>query len=150
VTMTMSRLAAGVAAASGIAMMLAAAGLSLTNDGGPGPGLWPFIAASLVAVCGVVALVRPALEEYEPTEPGGIRRVLLGAASLVVFVVAFAYVGFVIAGTVTFWFWLKVLGRETWLMSTLLAPACAVGIQLLFVLGLGVPFPPDVIADLWS
>ncbi|WP_422733804.1 tripartite tricarboxylate transporter TctB family protein [Micromonospora sp. WMMD558] len=146
----MSRLAAGVAAASGIAMMVVAAGLSLTTADGPGPGLWPFTAATLVTVCGVVAMLRPAQEEYEPAEPGGIRRVLLGSASLVVFVVAFTWVGFVIAGTVTFWFWLKVLGGGPWLTSTLLAPACVVGIQLLFVVGLGVPFPPDPIADLWS
>jgi len=148
--MTMSRLAAGVAAVSGVATMFAAAGLSLVGNGGPGPGLWPFIAATLVTVCGVVAVLRPATEEYQPAEPGGIRRVLLGSASLAVFVPVFASVGFVVAGTAMFWFWLKVLGGESWLTSTLLAPACAVGVQLLFVVGLGVPFPPDLVADLWS
>jgi putative tricarboxylic transport membrane protein len=70
--------------------------------------------------------------------------------SVAVFILLFQALGFIIPALLTFLFWLKFLGGESWVVSGLLAVLFTAGFYVLFGQVLAVPFPDDVVAALWG
>jgi putative tricarboxylic transport membrane protein len=133
--------------AVGIAALVGAVGLSLGSLTAPGPGLWPFVVALLLAGTALVLVVVDDPEDYEPFT-GGSARIAGGLAGLAVFVAAFEVVGFLLPAFLMLLLWLRVFGREPWGWALGLAVAGSVGLYLLFDTVLGVRFPDDVVSGL--
>ncbi len=124
--------------------------LGLGNPATPGPGFWPFI-ASLVVVgsSGVLLFTERSGEDYERFTARA-RFIGYGVVSVAVFILLYQALGFIIPALLTFLFWLKFLGGESWVVSGVLAVLFTAGFYVLFGLVLAVPFPDDVVAALWG
>lgn len=128
----------------GIAAMLQARDLSLGRFDAPGPGLWPFIVATLLTVTAVILLFIDDPDDYEPFT-GGAVGIMLGLLCLGVFIVLFQEIGFLIPATLMLLVWLRLFAREPWRLAVPLAVIGAVAFHLVFVEALGVPFPDDIL-----
>lgn len=128
----------------GVWAMLQARDLSLGELSAPGPGLWPFIVAGLLALTAAVLLVVDDPDDYEPFTRGALG-IVAGLVSLGVFILLFQEIGFVVPAFLMLVLWLRLFAREPWRWTLPLAVVGAVGFQLLFVEVLGVPFPDDVL-----
>ena len=119
-------------------------GLGLGELTNPGPGLWPFgVSLLVVAVC-LILLVIDDPDDYESWTLGT-ARIVGGLFSLGVFIVLFEALGFLIPAVLMLLLWLKLFGDESWRWAVPLAAGGALGLYLLFVTGLGVPFPEGVL-----
>jgi putative tricarboxylic transport membrane protein len=118
--------------------------LSLGDLASPKPGLWPFIVSMAVVVTAAIMVAAP---DASPRESWTVRTAGIagGAASLGLFIVLFETVGFLIPATLMLAFWLKVFGREPWLLTAPLAVAGAAVFYIIFAELLGVPFPDDIV-----
>ncbi len=128
----------------GLFAMVQARDLSLGELGAPGPGLWPFICASLLSVTAFVLLFVDDPADYEPWTRDT-ARIALGLLSLAVFIVLFQEIGFLIPAVLMLLIWLRLFAQEPWRWAIPLAVLGAVAFQLVFVEGLGVPFPDDIV-----
>jgi putative tricarboxylic transport membrane protein len=124
--------------------------LDLGEPAIPGPGFWPFIASlGVLAASGVLLFTERSGEDYERFT-GRARFIGYGAVSVAVFILLFQVLGFILPALLTFLFWLKFLGEESWAASVLLAVVFTAGFYVLFGQVLAVPFPDDVVAALWG
>ena len=107
----------------------------------PGPGMWPLIISAIVVACSLALLIGGKrfwdAEAFSMTS----LRVLYATLSLIAFAVVLPYIGFEIATVVLLFFWMKVLGRERWLISIILPVVVTAAFWLLFVLLLRIPLP---------
>ncbi len=124
----------------GLYALLAAYQLSLGEFTNPGPGLWPFLVAILITATGAVLLVIDDPDDYEPWTRGT-AYIAGGLVSLGVFIALFKALGFLLPAMLMLLLWLKVFGEEPWRWAVPLAVGGAVGLHLVFVEALGVPFP---------
>jgi putative tricarboxylic transport membrane protein len=138
------RLAPLVLLLFGLFAMLQARDLSLGELSAPGPGLWPFICASLLSLTALVLLVVDDPADYEPWTRGT-AGIALGLLSLGIFIVLFQEIGFLIPAVLMLLVWLRLFAQEPWRWAVPLAVLGAVAFQLVFVEGLGVPFPDDIV-----
>ncbi|MBN1091303.1 tripartite tricarboxylate transporter TctB family protein [Blastococcus sp. TML/M2B] len=138
------RLAPLVLLLLGIAAMLMARDLTLGEFRSPGPGLWPFLCATLLALTALVLLVVDDPEDYEPWTRGTVG-IGLGLVSLAVFIVLFQEIGFLVPAVLMLLVWLRLFAREPWRWALPLAVIGAVVFHLVFVEALGVPFPDDIV-----
>lgn len=135
--------------AVGVGALVGAVGLSLGELTAPGAGLWPFIVAMLLTGTALVLIAVDDPADYEPWA-GGAVRIAGGVAGLGVFIVAFEAIGFLLPAFLLLLCWLRIFGRESWRWSFGLAVVGSVGMYLLFDTALGVPFPDDVVAELFG
>lgn len=133
----------------GAAALVGAVGLSLGELTAPGPGMWPFIVALLLTGSASILVAVDDPDDYEAWTLGSVR-IAGGVAGLGVFVVAFDAIGFLIPAFLFLLLWLRIFGRETWWWSLGLAVAGSAGFYVLFDLVLGVPFPDDVVVELFG
>lgn len=131
----------------GIAAMLQARDLSLGRFDAPGPGLWPFLVASLLALTALILLFIDDPADYEPWTRGTVG-IGLGLLSLGVFIVLFEQLGFLLPAVLMLLVWLRLFAREPWRWALPLAVVGALAFHLVFVEVLGVPFPDDVLLGL--
>jgi putative tricarboxylic transport membrane protein len=137
-----------VAGALPVALGAFAAWLAFGLDVGsltdPGPGLWPLIVSGLLVACGagiiIVAVTAKGPNGTEAFTKGTIS-VLVAAGALAVYASLFEVVGFEIPTVLLLFAWLRFLGRESWLSSTVIAAVATAAFYALFILGLGVPLP---------
>lgn len=131
--------------AVGIAGAVGSVRLSPGSLTSPGPGFWPLVVSVAVTACSAVLLVTG--QGAAGQERFGRRAVatLAGLASLAVFILLFQVVGFILPGAALLVFWLRWLGGESWRLTLPVALLIPVGLHLLFVELLGVPFPPDLV-----
>ncbi len=107
----------------------------------PGPGLWPLLTSAGVLACAVVLLLRERTEaDYEKYTRGAALN-MLGVASLVVYVLLLQAIGFEVSTLLVTAFWLKVLGRESWVLTLAGSVALTAALYALFILLLGAPIP---------
>jgi putative tricarboxylic transport membrane protein len=128
----------------GVWAMLQARDLTLGQFDAPGPGLWPLLCAGLLTLTAALLLFVDDPADYEPFTRGTVG-IVLGLASLGVFIVLFQEIGFVVPAFLMLVIWLRLFAQEPWRWTLPLAVAGAVGFQLLFAEVLGVPFPDDVL-----
>lgn len=143
------RLGSIVALAVSVFFVVSAYQLSLGSLTEPRPGLWPFLVGLVMAASSVALFFTDDREDYQRFT-GRFRFIIFGLLSLAAFIVAFAFLGFILPGFLTFVFWLRFLGEEPWGRALGLAALFTALFYILFVLLLGVPFPDDVVAMLWG
>jgi putative tricarboxylic transport membrane protein len=124
----------------GLYALFKAYGLGLGELTNPGPGLWPFMVAILITVVSAILLVIDDPDDYEAWTRGT-AFIVGGLVSLGVFIALFKVLGFLIPAVLMLLLWLKVFGEEPWRWAVPLAVGGAVGLHLVFVEALGVPFP---------
>ena len=143
------RLGSIVALAVSVFFVASAYQLSLGSLTEPRPGLWPFLVGLVMAASSVALFFTDDREDYQRFT-GRFRFIIFGLLSLAAFIVAFAFLGFILPGFLTFVFWLRFLGEEPWGRALGLAALFTALFYILFVLLLGVPFPDDVVAMAWG
>ena len=143
------RLGSIVALAVSVFFVASAYQLSLGSLTEPRPGLWPFLVGLVMAASSVALFFNDDREDYQRFT-GRFRFIIFGLLSLAAFIVAFAFLGFILPGFLIFVFWLRFLGEEPWGRALGLAALFTALFYVLFVLLLGVPFPDDVVAMLWG
>lgn len=126
-------------------------GLNVGSLTDPGPGLWPLIVAGLLVACGAGVIAVEVVNGGKATEgeaagdteafTRGTVGVVAAAAGLVVYASLFEVVGFEIPTVLLLFVWLRLLGRESWRGSAVIAVAVTAAAYALFILGLGVPLP---------
>lgn len=114
----------------------------------PGAGAWPlFLSICLAAGAVFLLFGERDGEDYEPLTRKSFVSVL-GFAWIGFYVVMFANIGFLLASLVFSIVWLKFFAQETWKFSLIVGAAFAVGMELIFVVGLSVPVPHDPVMSL--
>lgn len=127
--------------ALGLGTFVYAVGLGVGDPRDPGPGLWPAMTSAAIVVCAILLLLRERDErDYEKYSRGALMNIF-GVVSLVVYVLLLQYTGVEIATLAVTFFWLKVLGKESWRTSVLLSLAITASVYLLFITVLGAPIP---------
>lgn len=130
----------------GLYALYASYGLGLGELRQPGPGLWPFVVSTVVVATAVILLFVDDPADYE-TWTRGTLSILGGLVSLGVFILLFQAIGFVIPGVLMLLLWLRLFAGEPWKWAVPLALAGAIGLHLVFVEALGVPFPEGVLLE---
>ena len=141
------RVAPALLLALGVAALVTARGMGLGELTAPGPGLWPGVVAALLTATAVALLFLDPADDYEAWT-AGTARIAVGLAGLALFVLLFETIGFIIPAFLLLAGWLRFFGDESWRMSLFLALAGAVVLHLVFVIGLGVPFPAGPVDQL--
>jgi hypothetical protein len=107
----------------------------------PRPGLWPLVLSVLLVVASVVMLLAGDRLQRGEAFHRGTFQVLAGAATLAAFAVLIEQIGFELPALALMFFWLRVLGRETWRASALVSVATVAAFHLVFIVGLGTSVP---------
>jgi putative tricarboxylic transport membrane protein len=126
--------------ALGVAALIMSLQLGFGSLTEPGAGLWPTVlSVALIAVSAVVLLLRQRedCEAFTRTLP----MIIMGIISLLVFALLFERIGFEIPTLAILVLWLKVIGRESWRTTAIIAVATTIALYLLFILALRVNIP---------
>jgi putative tricarboxylic transport membrane protein len=131
----------GVVIALGLAGVLLSVQLEVGTPAKPGPGFWPLVAASVVTGCAVLLLLTErSTSDYERFGPKAVQ-VAGAVGSLIAFAALLEAIGMLLAAGLLMLFWLRVLGRQGWLVSVVIAVVGPLVAYVLFVVALGVPLP---------
>ncbi len=130
----------------GLYAMYEAYNLSLGELRNPGPGLWPFIVASVVVGTAAALLFIDHPDDYE-TWTRGTLTIIGGLVSLGIFILLFKAIGFLVPAVLMLLLWLRLFAQEPWKWALPLAFGGALGLYLVFVTALGVPFPEGVLVE---
>lgn len=130
----------------GVYAAVTAYGLGLGSLRQPEPGLWPFLVSLTVIGTAAALLFIDHRDDYEPWTRGTLS-IIGGLVSLGVFILLFQAIGFLIPGVLMLLLWLRLFAREPWKWAVPLALGGAVGLYLVFVTALGVPFPDGILID---
>ncbi|SDN75138.1 tripartite tricarboxylate transporter TctB family protein [Geodermatophilus sp. DSM 45219] len=130
-----------VVIALGGAALAGAVGLGLGTAAEPGSGTWPMLVAVVTVLIGValVAVARRAHDSERFTRSSLL--VLVGLATMVVFVALLPVIGFEIPAALLCFVWLRFLGAESWRLSLGLSVGLVAAFYLVFVGALGVSIP---------
>jgi putative tricarboxylic transport membrane protein len=127
--------------ALGVAALLGSNALGLGTAASPAAGTWPLLVAVVTVLIGL-ALVALARRTHDAERfSGSSLLVLLGLATMVVFVVLLPVIGFEIPAALLCFVWLRFLGREGWRLSVLLSLGLVAAFYAIFVGALSVPIP---------
>jgi putative tricarboxylic transport membrane protein len=111
---------------------------SLSN---PGPGLWPLVVSVVILLASLALLIVEGQGANYERFTARTRLVVLGLISLGLFVILLEWIGFTVPAFLTFVFWLKALGGESWRLTLIVAVLSAAVLHVLFINLLGVPLP---------
>ena len=130
-----------VVVAFGAAGLVGSFSLGAGSAGKPGSGTWPLLVSITLIVLGLALLpaVRRTADAERFTRPS--RLVVVGIATMVVFVVLIPVIGFEIPAALLAFVWLRFLGQESWRSSIITSLAVVVAFYLVFVAALAVPIP---------
>jgi len=144
-------IAAAVPLVVGAAALVNSILLGLGSLTDPGAGLWPAGASSLMIVGSVLLLVRWRLiNDGERFSGRGLVTIGLGLVLAGVYVILFGGVGpwpgtgFEWATALMLALWLKLIGRESWLMTAAVSVGVTAGLHLLFIELLKAPIPHTI------
>jgi hypothetical protein len=125
----------------GASAVLIGQGYALGSAGRMGPGYFPTALGAMLALLGLVAIVRSFLGSGEAIEKFAIKETVLILLSVVLFGVLLRGAGLVVAVAVLVLVSAYASNKFEWKSSVLLAIGGAAFCSLVFVLGLGVPMP---------
>ena len=130
-----------VVVALGAAALVGSFALGVGTAGSPGPGTWPLLISATLVVLGLALLpaARRTADAERFSRPSWL--VLVGVATMIVFVVLLPVIGFEIPAALLAFVWLRFLGGESWRSSIVTSLAAVVGFYLVFVAALSVPIP---------
>lgn len=123
-----------------VAFLVVGSRLDFGSISRPGPGLWPVAIATITGSMALVSALLPhkGEERFHLPEVG---RVLALFAAFLLFPLLFDLVGFIIPSVLLITFMMKVLSRESWLRSTIVALATSIIAYMLFGVMLSVRLP---------
>ena len=137
----------------GLALAWQSAALGLVGPGGPGSGLFPFLAGVLMAGAGAALLLRHIVtggaiaageeraERFWP-EPGAARRAVTLLVIVAAMILAVPYLGFAISGVVGLPLLYRIVApTSSWLAAVASGGTAAILVHLLFAVLLGTPLP---------
>ncbi|TYB62221.1 tripartite tricarboxylate transporter TctB family protein [Nonomuraea sp. PA05] len=130
-----------VVMALGGAALAGSLSLGVGTLSSPRPGTWPAIVSAVLIVLGAVLAVQARRTSDAERFTRTAFSVLAAVASMVVHVAVISLIGFEIPTALLAFFWLRVLGRESWRISIVLSLAITVAFYLLFVGALQVSIP---------
>jgi hypothetical protein len=130
-----------VALAIGIGGMVLALDYGLDGLRRPGPGLWPFVTATLITVLSLVLLVVGRRLEDSVSFSRASVLPAIGVLTFVGLGVLMPVIGFEIPSLVLCVVWLRFLGGETWRSTVLVSVGTVAVFYALFLYGLSIPLP---------
>jgi hypothetical protein len=130
-----------VVVALGAVALVGSLSLGAGSAGRPGSGTWPTLISLALIVLGLALLpaVRRTADAERFAAPSWL--VLVGIATMVVFVALISVIGFEIPAALLAFVWLRFLGHESWRSSIITSLAVVVAFYLIFVAALSVPIP---------
>jgi hypothetical protein len=134
-------LVAVVVVALGAAALVGSLSLGAGSAGKPGSGTWPLLISLALIVLGLALLpaARRTADAERFTQASWL--VLVGIATMVVFVALISVIGFEIPAALLAFVWLRFLGHESWRSSIVTSLGVVVAFYLIFVAALSVPIP---------
>jgi hypothetical protein len=115
------------------------------GDDGPQPGYFPFYVGLLICIssAGVLwrALRNPALADESFVSRGELKKVLTVLVPSIVYVGLVAYLGFYVASTLFIAYFMRQLGKYSWIMVVLISVGVNVAFFLTFEIWFSVPLP---------
>jgi len=118
---------------------------------GPGGGAFPFwLGAGMLVCCGAIIFrwIRRTSPPARSTEPfmtdNAFKLFLVGAGSLTVMIGAIHFVGVYVSVPLFLLFYMRVLGRHRWFLSTMVAVITPVVIFFFFEIALTITLPKGV------
>ncbi|MEI5675320.1 MULTISPECIES: tripartite tricarboxylate transporter TctB family protein [unclassified Nocardioides] len=130
-----------VALAIGIGGMVLALDYGLDGLRRPGPGLWPFVTATVITVLSVVLLVVGRRLEDSVSFSRASVLPAIGVLTFIGLGVLMPVIGFEIPSLVLCVVWLRFLGGETWRSTVLVSVGTVAVFYFLFLYGLSIPLP---------
>src|SRR3954452_263362 len=125
----------------GLGALIGSVDLGIGTASKPGAGTWPTIVSVVTIVLGVgLLLVARRTHDGERFATASLL-VLVGLATMVVFVVLLPIIGFEIPAALLCFVWLRFLGGEGWRLSVLLSLGLVAAFYVIFVGALSVPIP---------
>ena len=130
-----------VVVAIGAAAFVGSLSLGAGTARQPGSGTWPMLISLVMIVLGLALLpaVRRTSDAERFTRSSWL--VLVGLATMVVFVAVISVIGFEIPTVLLAFVWLRFLGGESWRSSIITSLGVVVAFYLIFVAALSVPIP---------
>ncbi|MCX5329683.1 MULTISPECIES: tripartite tricarboxylate transporter TctB family protein [unclassified Streptomyces] len=130
-----------VVVALGATTLTGALNLGVGSPAKPGPGTWPALVSAALTALGVLLAARARhMDDAEQFTRTGLH-VLVAVGSMVAFVALVGVIGFEIPAALLAFFWLRVLGRESWRTSTTVSLGLTIALYVLFVGALEVTIP---------
>lgn len=130
-----------VALALGIGGMVLALDYGLDGLRRPGPGLWPFVTATVITVLSVVLLVVGRKLEDSVSFSRSSVLPAIGVLTFIALGVLMPVIGFEIPSLLLCVVWLRFLGGETWRSTVLVSVGTVAVFYFLFLYGLSIPLP---------
>ena len=123
------------------AALVGSLALGAGDAGNPGPGTWPLLISATLVALGLALLpgVRRTADAERFSRSSWL--VLVGVATMALFVVLLPVIGFEIPAALLAFVWLRFLGGESWRSSVITSVGAVVGFYLVFVAALSVPIP---------
>jgi Tripartite tricarboxylate transporter TctB family len=130
-----------VVVALGAAALVGSMSLGAGTTHKPGSGTWPLVISLVLVLLGIALLftARTTHDAERFAQPSWL--VLIGIATMIVFVVLISVIGFEIPAGLLAFVWLRFLGRESWRSSIITSICVVVAFYLVFVAALSVPIP---------
>ncbi|MFD3687908.1 tripartite tricarboxylate transporter TctB family protein [Nocardiopsis sp. NPDC058631] len=130
-----------VVVALGAAGLLGSWSLGLGGASSPSAGMWPFLVSAAITCLGAALLLQARRTGDAERFTSSSWLVLGGLATMAAFASLIGVIGFEIPSALLAFVWLRFIGRESWLLSTLTSLGIVVAFYLLFVAVLAVPIP---------
>lgn len=138
---TTNLVVATLVVALGAAALVGSRSLDIGTMRTPGPGTWPMILSLLLVALGLgLAATARRTTDAERFSRSSLL-VLVGLATMVVFVALIGTIGFEIPAALLAFVWLRFLGGESWRLSVITSLGLVVAFYLIFVAALSVPIP---------
>jgi putative tricarboxylic transport membrane protein len=133
-------IAAAVPLVVGAAALVNSIRLGVGTLTDPGAGLWPAGASSLMIIGSVILIITVrSIVDGERFSAAGLRTIGLSLVLIGVFLIMFGGfgswpgTGFEWATLLTLALWLKIIGRESWLITATVSVGATVALHLLFI-----------------
>jgi len=130
-----------VVTALGAAGLVGSLQLGAGSAGEPGSGTWPLVISATLVVLGLTLALTARTASDAERFTGSSWLVLIGVATMVVFVALIGVIGFEIPSALLAFVWLRFLGNESWRSSIITSLGVVVAFYLIFVAALSVPIP---------
>ena len=130
-----------VALAIGIGGMVLALDYGLDSLRKPGPGLWPFVIATVITALSVLLLVVGRRLEDSVSFTRSSVLPAIGVLTFLALGVLMPVIGFEIPSLVLCVIWLRFLGGESWRSTVLVSVGTVAAFYGLFLYGLSIPLP---------
>jgi putative tricarboxylic transport membrane protein len=115
------------------------------GEDGPMPGYFPFYVALLICISSAMVLIRGvrnrALAEESFVSRGELAKILVVLVPSIVYVGVIAYLGFYVASILFIAYFMRRLGKYSWIMVVLVSVGVMVAFFLTFEIWFSVPLP---------